>query len=131
MGFWVFDPDERKQIMCCRDKDFPYKSVLSFSGLIDFWRGLLSKGAGAETAIFKTVEAALKDAPEMLAPIEDLGVLEKHGRLVEMLMSLVIPPAFMDRDYAAAFVPFQVAVDGHVRCGVAGGRIEGDVQDAP
>ena len=93
--------------MYFKDKDFPYKSVLSFSGLIDFWRRLLSKGAGVETSIFKTVEAALRDAPEMLAPIEDLRVLEKHGSLVAMLMSLVIPPVFMDRDYAAAFVPFQ------------------------
>lgn len=87
--------------------NFPFKSVLSFSRLIDFWRQLLSNGGGVEAAIFKVVEAALKDAPEMLAPISDLKVLEKHGSLVEMLMSLVFPPAFSDRDYAAAFVPFQ------------------------
>ena len=87
--------------------NFPFKSVLSFSGLIDFWRQLLSKDGGVENAIMKAVEKELNNAPEMFEPITDFKVLEKNRSLIDMLMSLVFPPAFNDRDYAAAFVPFQ------------------------
>ncbi|MCF8130286.1 MAG: GAF domain-containing protein [Deltaproteobacteria bacterium] len=87
--------------------DFPFKSVLSFSGLIDLWRQLLSKGAGVEKSILKTVEQELKNKPELLEPVVDLKVLERNRGLVDMLMSLVFPPAFNDQDYSAAFVPFQ------------------------
>ena len=87
--------------------DFPFKSVLSFSGLINFWRQLLSKDGGVGNAFMEGVEKELENAPEMLEPITDLQVLEKNRSLVDMLMSLVFPPAFSDQDFSAAFVPFQ------------------------
>jgi putative methionine-R-sulfoxide reductase with GAF domain len=87
--------------------DFPYESILSFSGLIDLWRQLLSKGSGVEKTIMKSVEQELKNKPELLEPITDLKVLEENRGLIDMLLSLVFPPAFNDQDYAAAFVPFQ------------------------
>ena len=87
--------------------DFPFKSILGFSGLIDLWRQLLNKGGGVEKSILKAVEQELKNKPELLEPITDLKLLEKNRSLVDMLMSLVFPPAFNDQDYSAAFVPFQ------------------------
>ena len=90
-----------------RVNDFPFKSVLSFSGLIDFWRQLLSKDDGVGNTIIKAVEKELENAPELFKPIDDLQVLEKNRNLIDMLMGLVFPPAFSDQDYAAAFVPFQ------------------------
>jgi len=87
--------------------DFPFKSVLSFSGLIDLWRQLLNKGGGVEKSIMEAVEQELKRNPEMFEPIEDLRVLEENRNLIDMLMSLVFPPAFNEQDYSLAFVPFQ------------------------
>ncbi len=89
---------------------FPFKSVLSFARLIAFWQNLLNKGGPAETAISKAVGEALKNSPELFQPITDPSVLLKHGSMVDLLMSLVFPPAFRDRDYAAAFVPFQTEI---------------------
>ncbi len=86
---------------------FPFKTVLSFSRLIVFWQDLLNKGGPVETAIAETVETALKKSPELFQPISDLSILSKHRDMVDLLMSLVFPPAFRDQDYAAAFVPFQ------------------------
>jgi GAF domain-containing protein len=90
-----------------RANDFPYKSVLSFSGLIDLWRQLLKKDAGVEKSILKAVEQELNNRLELLSPIRDLEVMEKNRSFVDMLMSLVFPPAFKEQDYSAAFVPFQ------------------------
>jgi hypothetical protein len=87
--------------------DFPFKSVLSFSRLIDLWRQLLSKGGSLDTAIINAVDQELKNKPELLEPITDLKVLEKNRNLIDMLLNIVFPPAFNDQDYGAAFVPFQ------------------------
>jgi len=76
-----------------RVNDFPFKSVLSFSGLIDFWRQLLSKDDGVGNTIIKAVEKELENAPELFKPIDDLQVLEKNRNLIDMLMGLVFPPA--------------------------------------
>ncbi len=89
---------------------FPFKSVLSFESLIAFWQDLLNNGGTMEASVATAVEEALKDSPELFQPITDLSVLSKHRGLVDMLMSLVFPPAFKDRDYAAAFVPFQTEI---------------------
>ena len=57
---------ERKMTKSDYDSNFPFKSVLSFARLIAFWQDLLNKGGPAEAAIFKAVEAALKNSPELL-----------------------------------------------------------------
>jgi len=61
--------------------DFPFKSVLSFSGLIDFWRQLLTKDDGVGNTIIKAIEKELENAPELFQPIDDLQVLEKNRNL--------------------------------------------------
>ena len=105
--FLAFSSKRKETDMFDKVGNFPFKSVLSFSGLIDFWRQLLTKDGGVNEAIMKAVEKELKNAPEMFEPIVDMQVLEKNRNLIDMLMSLVFPPAFSDQDYAAAFVPFQ------------------------
>jgi hypothetical protein len=41
-------------------------------------------------------------APELLNPIHDLSVLDRHRELVDVLMTEVFPPASWVTDYAAA-----------------------------
>ena len=87
--------------------EFPFKSVLSFSALIDLWRQFLSQGGNLHTTIMKAVDQELKSKPELLEPITDLKILEENRSLVDMLLNIVFPPAFNDRDYGAAFAPFK------------------------
>ncbi len=86
--------------------DFPFKSVLSFSRLIDLWHQLLSGDGAMEKSIMKAIDQELENKPELLEPIEDLTVIEENRNLIDTLLSIVFPPAFLDRDFAAAFVPF-------------------------
>ena len=53
------------------------------------------------------IRQKLEDTPELREPIEDLTILENHQELIDLLMSVVFPPAFWESDCAAAFVPFQ------------------------
>ena len=92
--------------MKSRAVEFPFKCVLSLAPLVAFWDQILSEGDSVKAAVARTIREELKNAPEMLEPIEDLSILDKHREMLDMLMSIVFPPAFWDRDFSAAFVPF-------------------------
>lgn len=93
--------------MKCQALDFPFRTVLSLVPLIKYWDRKLSDGTSTKSAMVATIHEELKKAPELSEPIEDPAVLEKHRELVDMLLSIVFPPAFWDKDCSAAFVPFQ------------------------
>ena len=93
--------------MTSQDITFPFKTRLSLKPLIDFWEGLLAGGECGFGSIAPVIRQKLANAPELREPIDDLAILEKREKLVDLLMSIVFPPAFYENDCAAAFVPFQ------------------------
>ncbi len=93
--------------MFVKADDFPFKSVLSFSPLIDLWREMLSEDNVMEKKIRDAIEHDLKEKPELLEPIYDLRIVAENRDLIDSLLGIVFPPAFNELDYAAAFVPFQ------------------------
>ena len=105
-----------KQFTLCIDEDcnikldpkkFPFKTVLSLSPLTDFWNQDMSSSAHpVKAACAKQIQEELKKSPELLEPITDLSILEKHKDLVDMLMAVVFPPASWDSDFSAAVPPF-------------------------
>ncbi len=88
---------------------FPFTYELSLVPLIELWNQDVSAGTHAvEAALNTTVQEALRQAPALLGPIEDLSVIVQHRELVDILMSKVFPQAFWERTYAAALLPFQL-----------------------
>ena len=57
--------------------EFPFKSVLSIAPLVAFWDQILSGGDSVKAAVARAIREGLKNAPELLEPIEDLSILEK------------------------------------------------------
>jgi hypothetical protein len=90
-----------------RKVQFPFESRLSLKPLLDFWERLLAEGKCGMDSLGPVIRQKLEKTPELREPIEDLTILEKHQELMELLMSVVFPPAFWESDCAAAFVPFQ------------------------
>src|SRR5689334_5780150 len=84
-----------------------FNSKLSFAPLI----ASLKKTIGSELPGAKRLYEGLIDSfesiPELLEPLADISLLEKHRDLVETLLSTVFPPANFEVDnlYAVA-VPF-------------------------
>jgi GAF domain-containing protein len=93
--------------MITQDYKFPFKCRLSLNPLIKFWEGLLAQGECGLGSMADTIRTKLTSASELREPIEDLAILEKHQCLLDLLMTMVFPPAFWETDCAAAFVPFQ------------------------
>jgi hypothetical protein len=87
--------------------EFPFKSRLSLKPLLDFWDRLLAEGKCGLGSLGPVIRQKIENNPELREPINDLTVLNDHQDLIELLMSMVFPPAFWDTDCAAAFVPFQ------------------------
>ena len=86
--------------------EFPFRCRLSLAPLVAFWNQAAVSGHPAKAALAKQIQDELRQAAELLEPIADLSLLERHQGLVDLLMSAVFPPASWDRDYAAATLPF-------------------------
>jgi len=85
---------------------YPFRCVFSLRPLIEFWRRNVATSPEYGSCYAESLEAKLQRAPELLDPIEDLTILDKHQDLLKSLMSLVFPPAFWRTDMVGAFVPF-------------------------
>jgi hypothetical protein len=87
-------------------KEFPFHCVFSLRPLVEFWHRKVAAGPEYGNCLVEGLDAKLEKAPELIEPIEDLTILDRHQDLLKSLMSLVFPPAFWDTDLVGAFVPF-------------------------
>ncbi len=86
----------------------PFQVELSLRPLADFWGRSLGHEGSVKSAVARMIQEAVAKAPELLEPITDLAVIERHKDLVDLLMATVFPPAFFEREFGAALVPFQL-----------------------
>ena len=89
-------------------KDYPFRSVLSFKPLIDYLNAHMSRSRGPAVCLKEDFQEMVRQVPELMGPIEDLSLLDRHKDLVQRLMSFVFPPVFWDTEPLAAVVPFSV-----------------------
>jgi hypothetical protein len=86
---------------------FPFNYKLSLKPLLEFWDRLLVDDCCGLTSLAPLVREQLAAAPHWRQPLADPADLNENPALLNLLMSIVFPPAFWDKDCAAAFVPFQ------------------------
>src|SRR5712691_11637529 len=89
-------------------KPIPFRTELSLAPLLAFWARTFGDDTSLEGTFARTVREATEAAPELLAPITDPSVIDRHRKLVDMLMAAVFPAAVLDREYGAAIAPFQL-----------------------
>lgn len=85
----------------------PFRTELSLKPVVDFWTRMAGKDS-AKGAIARVITEEVAKAPELLAPIADCALIERHEDLVDLLMAAAFPPAGRDHAYGAAMVPFQL-----------------------
>jgi len=98
-------PKSDKNILS-KNRKFPINSKLYLKLLIDFWRNEVLANENYGKMYSAHIEKLISEAPELMEPIDDMRVIEKHRGLIDLLMTVVFPPARMDTDIAAAYVPF-------------------------
>src|ERR1700741_158113 len=115
----------------------PFRTELSLAPLIRFWTQFSAYSELGRGPLPGIIREKIKQAPELSAVIDDMSVIAKHQRLVDLMMSAMFPPGFWEQEYGAALYPFQLrafyatsafrrslmAEDGTVQ-----GRVHGDEQ---
>src|SRR2546426_860600 len=89
-------------------KTIPFRTELSLAPLVAFWARTFGDDTSLKGTFARTIREATEAAPELLAPITDPSVIDRHRKLVDMLMAAVFPAAVLDREYGAAITPFQL-----------------------
>src|SRR5206468_8193705 len=84
----------------------PFKTELSLAPPFDFWAKKFADDSSAKGAFMRTVREQVKQVPELLGRITDLGVINRHRHLMDVLMSGIFPPAFFDQEFSAVLIPF-------------------------
>ena len=87
-------------------ESFPFKSELSLVPLLNFFAKKYIDESSAKGVFIRTIRDQVEQVPELLAPITDLSVIQRHRALVEVLMGGVFPPVFFDQEYSAVLIPF-------------------------
>jgi hypothetical protein len=91
-----------------RPTALPFRTELSLAPLIRFWTQLSAYSEFGRGPLPGIIREQVKQAPELSAVIEDVSVIGKHQRLVDLMMSAMFPPAFWEQEYGAALFPFQL-----------------------
>ena len=86
-------------------RDFPFESRLSLAPLIRYWDEQ-AKDRSLCGEMARSLQARVHQVPALLAPIDDITVLDEHGELVDALMGAVFPPVFWDQAHMGALIPF-------------------------
>ena len=84
-----------------------FNSRLSFLPLIASLKKAIAEGKPGSQKLYGGLIESFEAIPELLQPIEETSLLEKHNELVEMLLATVFPPTNSEADnlYAVA-LPF-------------------------
>ncbi len=85
----------------------PFRTDLSLKPVIDFWTRMAGKDS-AKGAVARVITEEVAKAPELLAPLTDCAIVERHEDLLDLLMAAAFPPAGREHGYGAAMVPFQL-----------------------
>jgi hypothetical protein len=87
--------------------DSVFNSKLSFLPLITSLKKAIAEGKPGAQKLYGGLISGFETIPQLLLPIEDIALLEKHSELVETLLSTIFPPANSEADgiYAVA-IPF-------------------------
>ena len=89
-------------------EDVTFPSKLSFQPLIKSWKKKIDEGKEGTSSYFSELLEKVELFPELLQPIDDIGILQKHKALVNLMMSTIFPVTLSDReDLFAITVPFK------------------------
>ncbi len=86
----------------------PFRCRLNFRLLIDHLNGSFAHqdvSSHIKSSWSENLEKVLKEAPELLDPIDDMEILARRRKSVLQLMSLMFPPVVQDNEMICASIP--------------------------
>jgi GAF domain-containing protein len=88
-----------------------FNSVFSFKPLIRAWETIIKDAREGSGQLYADLLQKVKAHPELLEPITDDALFEKHATLIDQMMTTVFPVTLSDKqDLYAVSLPFQYKV---------------------
>lgn len=88
-----------------------FNSRFSFKPLMRVWETAIKEGKQGSRQVYSDILDKVREHPELLEPIDDEAVLEKHALLIEQMMATIFPVTLSDtQDLFAVSLPFQYRV---------------------
>jgi len=85
-----------------------FRSKFSFAPLIKEWEKAINEGRSGTQKVYRRLVEKIKNYPELLSPIEDETVFDRHCEFVEEMMTSIFPVTVSDStDLFAVCFPFQ------------------------
>jgi GAF domain-containing protein len=85
---------------------FPYQTQACIKPIVDYWRSKQQDTNPLVATLVRETEKLVQDAPELLLPITDESIVERHRHVIEFLMAAVFPPVMQQNELSAAVTPF-------------------------
>jgi GAF domain-containing protein len=85
----------------------PFRTELSLQPVIDFWARTADEDS-PKGAVARVIAEQVRQAPDLLGPLTDCSLLERHADLLDLLMAAAFPLAHREHAYGAAMVPMQL-----------------------
>lgn len=98
---------ERKLDQCDIDYDFPFECTLSLTNVIGYWQVMTNHDDPFKSMTAREVVKRVEDAPELLKPIKDINVIEKHRETVNLIMSAIVSPFSQEEEMLNIMTPFK------------------------
>ncbi len=87
---------------------FPFKSTLSFTGIIGYWELQQYNDDPIISTQAKAIIELVEKQPEIRSSFSNIEEAEPHQDLIKKLVSAVVPPAAVDQQIMALFRPFSM-----------------------
>ena len=88
-----------------------FNSRFSFRPLIKAWEDAIREGREGTSKLYRQLLEEIKQHPELLEPINDDAILQKHQVLIQKMMATIFPVTLSDKeDLFAVTKPFQYKV---------------------
>jgi hypothetical protein len=92
-------------------QDPRFNSVFSFRPLIRAWESIIQDGSEGARQVYADLLQKISAQPELLEPITDDAVFERHAVLIDQMLTTVFPVTLSDKqDMYAVSLPFQYKV---------------------
>jgi hypothetical protein len=88
-------------------KKFPFKGTLTLAPLVEYWESVSSDKDSVFAEYSQAIIADIRKHPELKSPITDDSLLKKNERLIQALMTPIIPVMQGSKLLAATSKPFE------------------------
>ena len=98
--------DQQEKSWETKFQHFPFSTRLSFASLLKDWEAKRQHEDEVIGQMALKVSEYLKDAPELLEPIDDYQLLEKHKQIISILIAGLLPMSQRQQQLAIVSNPF-------------------------